>query len=173
MSHTPDHRKPCTLCAQPRDVLVRCQIDSTGTWHFVCPGTCWKRVSGGVVDGDADDEHKYYKYGGMWKNKHEAVSAKMKKGRGKRASPVREHGECEEVAMKSSDEVDMACVGVPENTTTEPMWQGAGTSYAKDDRVSVGERLWVCRKDHQSQDGKPPHVAQSLWKELRVDDRPP
>ncbi|TKA65852.1 hypothetical protein B0A55_09397 [Friedmanniomyces simplex] len=79
-----DHRKPCTLCQTPRDVLVRCQIDETGTWHFVCPASRWKRVSGGVVDGDGADEHKWYRYGGMWKNKHEAVSAKKpkaKKGR--------------------------------------------------------------------------------------------
>ena len=74
-----DHRKPCTLCETPRDVLVRCQIDDTGKWHFVCPGACWKRVSGGVVDGDKCEEHKHYRYGGMWKNKHEAVSAKIPK----------------------------------------------------------------------------------------------
>ncbi|KAK4545118.1 hypothetical protein LTR36_003669 [Oleoguttula mirabilis] len=79
-----DHRKPCTLCQQPRDVLVRCQIDETGKWHFVCPGKCWKAVSGGVVDGDA--EHEHYLYGGMWKNKHDAVSAKMPKNKGKRGA---------------------------------------------------------------------------------------
>lgn len=28
----------------------------------------------GLVDGDS--EHPYYKYGGMWKNKHAGVSAK-------------------------------------------------------------------------------------------------
>lgn len=77
-SETKDHRKACTLCSQLRDVLVRCQIDDTGKWHFVCPGACWKRVSGGVIDGDGGDDHKFYRYGGMWKNKHEAVSAKKK-----------------------------------------------------------------------------------------------
>lgn len=77
-----DHRKPCTLCTTPRDVLVRCQIDNTGKWHFVCPGACWKRVSGGVVDGDKSEAHKWYRYGGMWKNKYEAVSAKKPKGVG-------------------------------------------------------------------------------------------
>ncbi|KAK3113938.1 hypothetical protein LTR53_008268 [Teratosphaeriaceae sp. CCFEE 6253] len=80
-----DHRKPCTLCQKPRDVLIRCQIDETGKWHFVCPGSCWKQVSGGVVDGDTAEEHKWYKYGGMWKNKHEAVSAKMPKARSGKA----------------------------------------------------------------------------------------
>ena len=76
-----DYRKSCTLCERPRDVLVRCQIDETRRWHFVCPGSCWKHVSGGVIDGD--DEHKLYRYGGMWKNKHEAVSAKKSKRAGK------------------------------------------------------------------------------------------
>lgn len=34
---------------------------------MVC-GKCWKTVSGGVVDGDND--HPYYRYGGLWKNLH-------------------------------------------------------------------------------------------------------
>lgn len=63
-------------------MLVRCQIDETRKWHFVCPGACWKSVSGGIMDGDED--HKFYRYGGMWKNKHEAVSAKKPKGVGKK-----------------------------------------------------------------------------------------
>ncbi|KAA8570087.1 hypothetical protein EYC84_002421 [Monilinia fructicola] len=70
------HSKPCTICHTPRDVLVRCQIDETKKWHFVCTGKCWKDVSGGKVDGDG--RHPEYRYGGMWKNKHEAVSAKIK-----------------------------------------------------------------------------------------------
>ena len=90
------YRKPCTLCHKPRDVLVRCQIDSStittnpapndddnlpdlkpGAWHFVCPGSCWKRVSGGVIDGDLKEGREGYRYGGMWKNKHAGVSAKV------------------------------------------------------------------------------------------------
>lgn len=101
------YRKPCTLCATPRDVLVRCQIDrpvssspgsdesrpdgedessnpapgglKPGAWHFVCPGACWKRVSGGVIDGDLKEGREGYRYGGMWKNKHAGVSAKVPK----------------------------------------------------------------------------------------------
>ncbi|KAF2683795.1 hypothetical protein K458DRAFT_452485 [Lentithecium fluviatile CBS 122367] len=42
--------KPYTLCSTPRSILVRCQVDSTQQWHFVCPGACWKSVSGGVED---------------------------------------------------------------------------------------------------------------------------
>ncbi|KAK5700873.1 hypothetical protein LTR97_005390 [Elasticomyces elasticus] len=67
-NETRDYRKPCTLCKTPRDVLIRCQIDESG-------------VSGGVVDGDGAPEHKWYRYGGMWKNKHEAVSAKKPKAK--------------------------------------------------------------------------------------------
>ena len=71
------HRKPCSICHIHSDVLVRCRIDDTPTWHFVCPKKCWKGVSGAVIDGDS--EHPYYKYGGMWKNKHAGVSAKKPK----------------------------------------------------------------------------------------------
>jgi hypothetical protein len=58
--------KQCTLCSTPRPVLVRCQIDDTATWHFVCPGACWKKVSGGVEDAKGlEGEYPWYKYGGM------------------------------------------------------------------------------------------------------------
>jgi len=58
--------KSCTLCSKPRDVLVRCQIDESQKWHFVCPGACWKSVSGGVEDAKGmQDEYPYYRYGGM------------------------------------------------------------------------------------------------------------
>lgn len=103
-NETKDHRKPCTLCATPRDVLVRCQIDDTGKWHFVCPGKCWKEVSGGVVDGDKSEAHRWYRYGGMWKNKHEAVSAKKPKGvrMPKKKAEPEEHVEAEEVSEESA-----------------------------------------------------------------------
>lgn len=58
--------KNCTLCSIPRNVLVRCQIDDTGRWHFVCPGSCWNSVSGGEIDARGHkDEHPFYRYGGM------------------------------------------------------------------------------------------------------------
>ena len=47
------------------------------SWHFVCPGSCWRRVSGGVVDGDLAEGRRGYRYGGMWKNRHAGVSAKV------------------------------------------------------------------------------------------------
>lgn len=75
------YSKKCGLCHSPNDVLVRCQIDDTRRWQFVCTKQCWKRVSGGTTDGDS--AHPFYKYGGMWKNKHEAVSAKKPKRKAK------------------------------------------------------------------------------------------
>lgn len=62
------HNKPCTLCQTPRPVLVRCQIDESGKWHFVCPGKCWKSVSGGEIDAKGhENEFPHYRYGGMCK----------------------------------------------------------------------------------------------------------
>jgi hypothetical protein len=53
-------------------------------WQFVCPGKCWTSVSGGAVDAAGHkDEFPHYRYGGMWKNKHELVSAKKPKQKAK------------------------------------------------------------------------------------------
>lgn len=123
------YRKKCTLCNKPRDVLVRCQIDPNtpiptpapstspsnpddptpesvttpslkpGAWHFVCPGSCWQRVSGGVIDGDLAEGRRGYRYGGMWKNKHAGASAKVprrlrgKLGREEKGGGKKEGGE--------------------------------------------------------------------------------
>nr|POF04278.1 hypothetical protein CFP56_22033 [Quercus suber] len=87
-----DHDKPCTLCSTPRPVLVRCQIDETGAWHFVCPGACWRKVSGGEEDARGfEREHPFYRYGGMWKNKHAdgPTSAKKPKRVKKRQKELR------------------------------------------------------------------------------------
>lgn len=63
---TGGHDKPCTICGTPRSVLVRCQIDESGMWHFVCPGKCWTSVSGGVEDAKGfESDHPHYRYGGM------------------------------------------------------------------------------------------------------------
>ena len=74
-------RKSCDRCRELNDVLVRCQIDTTATWYFICSKKCWKEVSGGVVDGTLDRPH--YRYGGTWKNKHAHVTAKKPKRRQK------------------------------------------------------------------------------------------
>jgi len=88
--------KKCTMCQKPRNVLIRCQIDDTGKWHFLCPGKCWRSVSDdGTVDGGKNAHNLsrkvghtgYYKYGGTWKNKHQMVSGKIK-GKAKRENQV-------------------------------------------------------------------------------------
>lgn len=71
------YRKPCDLCHASNDVLVRCTIDKSSVWYFVCTKSCWQKVSGGAIDGNPD--HPYYRYGGMWKSKHAGVSAKKPK----------------------------------------------------------------------------------------------
>lgn len=84
------YRKPCDLCHALNDVLVRCKIENTAVWYFVCTKNCWKKVSGGVSDGSSD--HPYYRYGGMWKNKHAGVSAKKPKP--KKHAAVRDGQNC-------------------------------------------------------------------------------
>lgn len=78
------YRKPCSICEKPRDVLVRCRIDDTMQWNFVCPGSCWREVSGGVVDGTEDKPN--YVYGGnveeqaRWCLRGEAQEEAQEKG---------------------------------------------------------------------------------------------
>ena len=55
---------------------------------MVCPGKCWKEVSGGVVDGNAD--HPYYRYGGAWKNKVAGASAKKPKNKKGKKEEIKE-----------------------------------------------------------------------------------
>lgn len=142
-----DHRKLCTLCSTPRDVLVRCQIDATGSWHFVCPSTCWRRVSGGVIDGDGSTEHEWYRYGGMWKNKHEAVSAKKPKKK----------------------VVSEAQQGIDDINDKIPAWafeeEEEGVWYTKNDKVRYQDIVYVCRKSHESDEKHPPNKTISTWKE--------
>ncbi|GLC46281.1 hypothetical protein PLESTF_001774700 [Pleodorina starrii] len=68
-------RKPCSLCGRPRDLLIRCQVDATLSWQMAC-GKCWLEASGGEVDGAV--QKPYYRYGGLWKNHHKAVSGRNK-----------------------------------------------------------------------------------------------
>lgn len=141
------HSKPCTLCHTPRDVLIRCQVDASGAWHLICPGACWRRVSGGVVDGDGAPEHAHYRYGGMWKNKHEAVSAK-------RPKKARATGEAE--AQEGTEEGPREAV---------PEWRDTAVKYTKNDRVRFEGAVWICRKSHVSQEGKTPAGSVAQWKE--------
>ena len=59
-------RKSCDMCQKRVDLLIRCTYDASQKWKMVC-GKCWKKASGGVVDGDS--KHPYYRYGGLWKNR--------------------------------------------------------------------------------------------------------
>ena len=59
-------QKLCDMCGKSVDLLIRCTYDETQQWKMVC-GSCWKKASGGIVDGDSS--HPYYRYGGLWKNR--------------------------------------------------------------------------------------------------------
>ncbi|KAF4300918.1 hypothetical protein GTA08_BOTSDO07015 [Botryosphaeria dothidea] len=128
------HSKPCSHCGALRDVLVRCQIDKSHAWVFICPGKCWRELSGGQIDGD--DEHPNYRYGGMWKNKHDAVSAKKKK--------------------KSSKYQQLQ---------DWRQGDGNDKKYTRNDRVLWNGKVWACRKTHLSRDTGTPDQEFGLWKE--------
>lgn len=59
-----------------------------------------------MVDGDGQGERKWYRYGGMWKNKHEGVSARMprKAKRGMRERRGKEDGDGEAVRADDGGE---------------------------------------------------------------------
>ncbi|KAK4628741.1 hypothetical protein CLAFUW4_07689 [Fulvia fulva] len=92
-----DHNKPCTLCNTPRPVLIRCQIDETRSWHFLCPGACWRGVSGGEEDARGlENEFPHYRYGGIAK-KPKKVKEKQKERRAKREKAASEaHSQSED-----------------------------------------------------------------------------
>ncbi|KAF1933445.1 uncharacterized protein M421DRAFT_854 [Didymella exigua CBS 183.55] len=74
--------KECSLCHTLRGVLVRCQIDESGKWNFVCPGKCWHSVSGGIEDAKGlEGLYPYYRYGGMWKDRNADGPTSAKKPR--------------------------------------------------------------------------------------------
>ncbi|PRP88447.1 hypothetical protein PROFUN_03164 [Planoprotostelium fungivorum] len=94
-------RKPCDLCHEKRDVLVRCMIDDSEQWKLICTKGCWQKVSGGQVDGVKEKEH--YRYGGMWKNHKADVTAKKPKHKGKSG-----HSDEEEEAIVEEAPVPVA-----------------------------------------------------------------
>ncbi|PNS21363.1 Mediator of RNA polymerase II transcription subunit 14 [Sphaceloma murrayae] len=131
------HRKKCTVCQTPRDVLIRCQIDDSTTWHMICPGKCWQDVSGGIEDGDGSNPH--YRYGGMWKNRHADVTAKKPK-------KVKERQKAK-----------------AKQTPVE--WSEVHGKYTKNDAVVFKGQLWVCRKTHEACEDDAPDKAIALWKD--------
>jgi hypothetical protein len=54
-------------------------------WHFVCTGKCLarERLVGAVDAAGQENEFPHSRYRGMWKTKHELVSAKKIKARSK------------------------------------------------------------------------------------------
>lgn len=123
------HQKACDLCHNLCDVLVRCRIDETLIWHFVCTSRCWKQVSGGEIDGPGKS---FYKYGGMWKNRMAGVSAKKPKS--KKNILLRE-------------------------------WDGSGVKYVMNDKVKHADKVWVCRRSHNSCGTTMPGSGYTYWKE--------
>ena len=115
----------------------------------MCPGTCWRRVSGGEIDGDHSEELKWYRYGGMWKNKHEAVSAKKPKRKVKKSADAAEPTEMQAAVVATDMEE----------------WVEDNRKYTRNDRVLRDGRVWICRKSHSSKEGRPPEASYSLWKE--------
>lgn len=87
-------QKPCDRCGRLSDVLVRCTVDETRKWKLICPGHCWPKASGGIIDGD-ESRFPHYKYGGMWKNFHkDGVSAKMPRSAKRRQKLAKQTAEC-------------------------------------------------------------------------------
>lgn len=81
----------------------------------------------------------------MWKNKHEAVSAKKPKKKAKKDAGT-------ESAATS------AGAGLQD-------WSGDELRYTRNDKVRWDGRAWMCRKSHWSEEAKTPGVTHSLWKE--------
>jgi hypothetical protein len=62
-------------------------------------------VSGGVIDGDLAEGREGYRYGGMWKNKHAGVSAKVpRRLKGKLGREGEGKGKEEENEKEGSEE---------------------------------------------------------------------
>ncbi|KAL1797825.1 hypothetical protein ACET3X_004431 [Alternaria dauci] len=89
--------------------LISELIDESQKWHFVCPGTCWKSVSGGIEDAKGmQDEYPYYRYGGMWKDRSadgpvSAKKPKKVKDRQKEEMKAREGGTAIPSEVENSD----------------------------------------------------------------------
>ena len=105
-----------------------------------------EKVSGGIVDTTGhEDQFPFYRYGGIWKNKHEKVSVKKKNSKsGKKGK---------------SGAAEKAIAGV------EPVAEGAGRAwketveYIGNDRVRSSQDgiSWLCRRSHWSEERNGPN----------------
>ena len=108
-------------------------------------------MSGGVIDGDKAERHEHYRYGGMWKNKHEAVSAKKPRKKSKKSR------------IEGDAQIDASEAEIGEAKHVK--WSGHEVKYTRNDQVMFEGELWVCRKSHVSEETKSPKEMKNLWKE--------
>lgn len=123
------------------------------------------------MDGDGSEEHRCYRYGGMWKNKHEAVSAKKPKKVGNRSGPAQKSTGVAQAAQaqmeimreieRNPEDVGGACEDMQDELQE---WSGADRRYEKDETIAWKRRVWTCRKEYTSNDKRTPDAARSLWK---------
>lgn len=92
----------------------------------------------------------------MWKNKHEAVSAKKPKQKLK--AKVVENRTAGSAGSDVGDEE-------AEVVQSGNEWNGEEHQYTKNDKVLWGGQLWICRKSHTSKAERPPDQDYSSWKE--------
>ena len=159
-SHHPKN-KACTICGVSRPVLVRCQVDESGRWHMICPGKCWRSVSGGSQDArGVKEEFPFYRYGGMCryqsvacfalavvppdairlgKNKHAYVSAKKPKHT--------THKPAQTQSIDRSDQSDRQ--PAYRRDCSSPDWRPF-THYTRNDRIVHSGQVWLCRRSHLS-----------------------
>jgi len=154
--------KPCSLCQRRRDVLIRCQIDETKTWNFICPGKCWYSITGGRTF--ASEHHPHYVYGGTWKNRHAYVSGKIK-GKAKELNknqwngapgPHRMRGSRGKKRSKKDSGQSKKPIGADDGGSDIEVselsdWSGEFEYHEKDGKDDNGEK--------ESTTGKKPEVA--------------
>lgn len=122
------------------------------------------------MDGDSAAAHRWYRYGGMWKNKHEAVSAKMRKRKPGNAQRDRSKQELpaaeSELKMANGDDRDNSSESDVHQDSPCPAWVGNETQYMKNDQITWHDQTWSCRKSHVSNEARTPDKTVSLWKEV-------
>ena len=104
-------------------------------------------MSGGTIDGD--DDHKQYRYGGTWKNKHDAVSGKKKK-KGKKAA---------------QDPVKQWQPPPDDDGTRKEENSPLVTRYSQNDKITSDDQVWICRRSHDASWDKEPGKSWTFWKE--------
>ena len=120
----------------------------------------------------------------MWKNKHEAVSAKKRKkgkpprvevwsdggdvgGRDGDATAIGEEQQEQEHSGEQEEHASTASEEENEDEQTElPVKRRSSHKYTRNDRVTHNGKLYQCRKSHWQEDSKPPSEDVHLWSEI-------